>query len=71
VPRVRSGNASIVLEGLREIEDRIEGLIETYEIASNKRLSREIQASLKEAQRGKGRPISELISDVGKMTRKR
>jgi hypothetical protein len=71
LPRQRrsSENTSIVLEGLKEIEDRIEGLIETYEITSDKRLLREIQASLKEAQKGEGRPISEIISDLEKMTK--
>jgi hypothetical protein len=58
-----------MLEGLKEIEERIEGLIETYEISSDKQLLREIQASLKEAQKGKGRPISEIISDLEKLTK--
>lgn len=49
------------------MEDRVEGLIETYEISSNKRLLREIKASLKEAERGKGRPIEEIISDLEKI----
>ena len=59
-----------MLEGLKEIEDRIEGLIETYEISSDKRLLREIQASLKEAQKGNGQPIGEIIADLEKITKR-
>ncbi len=57
-----------VIEGLKEIEDRIGSLIETFEISSDKRLLPEIQVSLEEAQRGEGRLLSEIISDLEKIS---
>ncbi len=56
----------VVVEGLRNIEERIEGLLETYEIMSDEELLGEIRESLREAEKGRGRSISEIIADLGK-----
>ena len=54
----------VVVEGLRGIEERIEGLIETFEIVSDKKLLENIKESLREAEKGRGRSIKEIIADL-------
>ena len=54
----------VVVEGLRGIEERIEGLIETFEIVSDKKLLENIKESLREAEKGRGRRIKEIIADL-------
>ena len=52
------------MEGLRGIRERIEGLIETFEIVSDKKLLENIKESLREAEKGRGRRIKEIIADL-------
>jgi hypothetical protein len=54
----------VLVEGLRGIEEQVEGLLETFEIASDKKLLRNIKASLREAQKGRGRTISEILAGL-------
>ncbi len=54
----------IVSSGLRGIEERVEGLLETFEIASDKKLLRNIKASLREAEKGRGRTIREILAGL-------
>ncbi len=66
VQRRKDVATGVVIEGLRSIEERIEGLLETYEIMSDEELLGEIRESLKEAEKGRGRSIKEIIADLGK-----
>ncbi len=54
----------VVVEGLRGIEERIEGLLETFEIVSDKKLLENVKESLREAEKGRGRSIKEIIADL-------
>ncbi len=66
VQRRKDVAAGIMVEGLRSIEERIEGLLETYEIMSDEELLGEIRESLREAEKGQGRSIREIMADLGK-----
>lgn len=57
-----------VVEELHEIRDRIDGLIETLELSSDRKFLAEIKESLKEAEQGQGRPIAELIKELERLT---
>lgn len=46
---------------VRGLEDQIEGLLKTFEIVSDKKFLAEVKASLREALRGKGRSIKEIL----------
>ena len=54
----------VVVEGLRGIEERIEGLLETFEIVSDKKLLENIKESLREAEKGRGRTIKEIVAGL-------
>ena len=66
MPRSKSPSTSIVVQELKEIQERVESLIETFEISSDKEFMKEIKRSLKEAQKGRGRPIKEIIAGLEK-----
>lgn len=55
---------------LQEIRERIDSLIETLEVSSDKEFLAEIKESLKEAERGEGRSIGELIEALERLTGK-
>jgi len=42
----------------------VEGQLETFEIASDKKLLRNIKASLREAEKGRGRTIREILAGL-------
>jgi hypothetical protein len=58
---VTSDLSLLLVEGLRGIEEQVGSLLETFEIASDKKLLRNIKASLREAQRGRGRTMREIL----------
>jgi hypothetical protein len=62
--RAKAVAEDVLVEGLRGIEEQVEGLLETFEIASDKKLLRNIKASLREAQKGRGRTISEILAGL-------
>ena len=53
----------VLVEGLCEIEERVEGLLETFVIASDKKLLCNIKESLREAEKGRGTSIREILTD--------
>ncbi len=55
-----------MVEGLRGVKERIQGLLETYNIVSDRALLGEIRESLREAEKGQGRSIKEIVGDLGK-----
>jgi PHD/YefM family antitoxin component YafN of YafNO toxin-antitoxin module len=59
-----------VVRELQEIRERIDSLIETLEVSSDKEFLAEIKESLKEAERGEGRSIGELIEALERLTGK-
>ena len=62
--RTKAVATEVVVESLRDIEERIEGLLETFEIVSDKKLLEDIKESLREAEKGRGRSIKEIIADL-------
>lgn len=52
---------------LHEIRERIDSLIETLEVSSDKEFLAEIRESLRESKRGEGRSIGELIEDLERL----
>ncbi len=62
--RAKAVAEDVLVEGLRGIEERVEGLLETFEIASDKKLLRNIKASLREAEKGRGRTIREILAGL-------
>ena len=52
------------MESLKDIEERIEGLLETFEIVSDKKLLENIKESLREAEKGRGRTIKEIVAGL-------
>ncbi len=67
MPSERRSDQTLVAE-LHEIRDRLDSLIETLEIASDKDLLADIKESLREAERGEGRPLRELIDELEGLT---
>ncbi len=45
------------------LDEEVEGLLETFEIASDKKLLRNIKESLREAEKGQGRSVGEILTD--------
>ncbi len=62
--RPKSVVEEIMVEGLRGIEERIEGLLETFEIPSDKKLLRNIKGASGEAETGRGRSIREILANL-------
>ncbi len=62
--RAKGVAEDVLVEGLRGIEEQVEGLLETFEIASDKKLLRNIKESLREAEKGQGRSIREILADL-------
>ncbi len=62
--RAKAVAEDVLVEGLRGIEEQVEGLLETFDIASDKKLLRNIKESLREAQKGRGRSIREILADL-------
>lgn len=64
--RARVVGEDVLVEGLRGIEERVEGLLETFEISSDRKLLRNVRQSLREAQKGRGRTIRQILTDLEK-----
>ncbi len=62
--RTKAVATEVVVESLKDIEERIEGLLETFEIVSDKKLLEDIKESLREAEKGRGRSMREIIEDL-------
>jgi len=62
--RTKAVATEVVVESLRDIEERIEGLLETFEIVSDKKLLENIKESLREAEKGRGRTIKEIVAGL-------
>ena len=61
--RAKAVAEDVLVEGLRGIEEQVEGLLETFEIASDKKLLHNIRESLREAEKGLGRSTTEILMD--------
>jgi len=55
-----------VAQALVRIRDEIDGILETLEITSDEELMRGIQEGLRQAGRGEGVPIEELLKKLEK-----
>ena len=55
-----------VVRALVKIRDEMDEVIEMLEISSDEKLMREIREGLKQAKRGKGAPLGELIKNLEK-----
>ncbi len=56
----------MLVQGLRGIEEQVEGLLETFEITSDKKLLRNIREGLREVERGRGRSVREILADLSR-----
>ena len=64
--RAKAAAEEVVVEGLRGIEDQIEGLLETFEIVSDKKFLENVKESLREAEKGRGRSIKAILADLSR-----
>lgn len=55
-----------VAQALVRIRDEIDGILETLEITDDEELMRGIREGLKQAKRGEGTPIEELLKKLEK-----
>ena len=62
--RTKAVATEVVVESLKDIEERIEGLLETFENVSDKKLLENIKESLREAEKGRGRTIKEIVAGL-------